>query len=239
MLHEALTGKPPFAGRDFPSLMYAHINTTPTAPSRITGGLPRGFDDVIARALAKDPDERYARAGELAEAARGVLADGAPAQRVLETQVPPRPPRPAAPPPPRPVHRPPTMGPQPAFAQPWQPGPPRFGPAGLPATPVPVRPSGGAGRIVAAIAALPFALFLVLICIVGMVAEFAECSTRSLSCVAGTSALVGVAVAVGAGALAIAGLTTPGRRTVRRAGFAWMAVGGGFVLLILAAALGA
>jgi serine/threonine-protein kinase len=239
VLHEALTGKPPFAGRDFPSLMYAHINTTPTAPSRITGGLPRGFDDVIARALAKDPDERYARAGELAEAARGVLADGAPAQRVLETQVPPRPPRPAAPPPPRPVHRPPTMGPQPAFAQPWQPGPPRFGPAGLPATPVPVRPSGGAGRIVAAIAALPFALFLVLICVVGMVAEFAECSTRSLSCVAGTSALVGVAVAVGAGALAIAGLTTPGRRTVRRAGFAWMAVGGGFVLLILAAALGA
>ncbi|HSK58867.1 MAG TPA: serine/threonine-protein kinase, partial [Actinomycetospora sp.] len=94
VLHEALTGKPPFAGRDFPSLMYAHINTQPTAPSRVAGGLPRGFDDVVARALAKEPDERYARAGDLAEAARGALEDGSPAQRVLETQVPPRPPRP-------------------------------------------------------------------------------------------------------------------------------------------------
>ena len=63
------------------------------------------------------------------------------------------------------------MAPQPAFAQPWQPGPPRFGPAGLPPASMPVRPSGGAGRIVAAIAALPFALFLALICVVGMVAD--------------------------------------------------------------------
>ncbi|HSK57806.1 MAG TPA: hypothetical protein VK935_02010, partial [Actinomycetospora sp.] len=137
------------------------------------------------------------------------------------------------------VNRPPTMAPQPAFAQPWQPGPPHFGPAGLPPAPLPARPGGGAGRIVAAIAALPFALFLALICVVGTVVEFAECSTRSLSCVAGTSALVGFAAAVGAGALAIAGLTTAGRRTARRAGFAWTAVGGGFVLLILTAAFGA
>jgi serine/threonine protein kinase len=69
--------------------------------------------------------------------------------------------------------------------------------------------------------------------------RLAECSARSLSCVAGTSALAGVAVAVGAGTLAIAGLTAPGRRTVRRAGLAWAAVSGTFVLLILAAAFGA
>ena len=238
VLHEALTGKPPFAGRDFPSLMYAHINTTPTAPSRVTGGLPRGFDDVIARALAKDPDARYARAGELAEAARGALADGSPSQRVLETQVPQRPPRPASPPPPRPVNRAPTMAPQPAYAQPWQPGPPRFGPAPEPA-PRPMAPPGGtgAGRLVAAIAALPVAALLVLICFAGTVAELQSCSTRAAACGSGMVALLGLIVSgLGAG-LAIAGLTRAGRRTVRRAGSAWAVLGVGFVLLVIAIAL--
>ena len=131
VLHEMLTGRAAFAGRDFASLMYQHINTAPTAPSRITGGLPAGFDEVVARALAKDPDDRWSRAGDLTEAARRVLAPTRPApQGRVETQVPPRP----APPVERPVPqagaappiRPATAFGPPAFAQPWQPGPPRY-----------------------------------------------------------------------------------------------------------------
>jgi serine/threonine protein kinase len=238
VLHEALTGKPPFAGRDFPSLMYAHINTTPTAPSRITGGLPRGFDDVVARALAKDPDERYARAGELAEAARGALADGASSQRVLETQIPPRPPRPASPLPPRPVHRRPTMAPQPGFAQPWPPGAPRYGPApGPPPAPVPVR--APRGRIVAAATALPVAAVVLFVCLAVMVYLFSECSIRTAACAGGIGALLAFLLGGGGAALAIAGLTARGRRTTRRAGLAWAALAAALVLFLVAAAVGA
>ena len=99
VLHEMLTGRAAFAGRDFASLMYQHINTAPTAPSRITGGLPAGFDEVVARALAKDPDDRWSRAGDLTEAARRVLAPTRPApQGRVETQVPPRAGAPGRPP---------------------------------------------------------------------------------------------------------------------------------------------
>ena len=244
VLHETLTGRPPFEGRDFASLMYQHINTAPTAPSRITDGLPRGFDDIVARALAKDPDERWARAGELAEAARQALepARGTP-QRRVETQVPPRPAPPVDRPPTRagaapPIRPAPAQGP-PAFAQPWQPGPVRY-PA-LPVPPpmmAPPRARTG-GRTAAAIGALPVAVLLALICLTGAISELGTCGTRAASCVAGGGALFGVLTAVLGGVLAVTALTTSGRRTSRRAGVAWAVLGGAFVLLIVAAALSA
>ena len=241
VLHEMLTGRAAFAGRDFASLMYQHINTAPTAPSRITGGLPAGFDEVVARALAKDPDERWSRAGDLTEAARRVLAPTGPVpQGRVETQVPPRPappvdrpvPQAGAAPPIRPAT---TFGP-PAFAQPWQPGPPRYVAPPVMATPPPARTGG---RTAAAICALPVAALLALICVAGAVTELGACATRATSCVAGGSALLGVLTAVLGAVLAGTALSTLGRRTTRRAGLAWAAVGGAFVLLIVAAALSA
>ena len=80
VLHEMLTGRAAFAGRDFASLMYQHLNTAPTAPSRITGGLPAGFDEVVARALAKDPDDRWSRAGDL-DRGRRAASSRPPARR--------------------------------------------------------------------------------------------------------------------------------------------------------------
>ncbi|MDD7920038.1 protein kinase domain-containing protein [Actinomycetospora callitridis] len=241
VLHEMLTGRAAFAGRDFASLMYQHLNTAPTAPSRITSGLPAGFDEVVARALAKDPDDRWSRAGDLPEAARRVLAPTRPTpQGRAETQVPPRP----APPVDRPVPqagaappiRPATAFGPPAFAQPWQPGPPRYAaPPVMPAAP----PARTGGRTAAAICALPVAALLALICVAGAVSEFAACATRATSCVAGGSALLGVLTAVLGAVLAGTALSALGRRTTRRAGLAWAAVGVAFVLLIVAAALSA
>ena len=241
VLHEMLTGRAAFAGRDFASLMYQHLNTAPTAPSRITGGLPAGFDEVVARALAKDPDDRWSRAGDLTEAARRVLAPTRPApQGRVETQVPPRP----APPVDRPVPqagaappiRPATAFGPPAFAQPWQPGPPRYAPPPVMAAPPPARTGG---RTAAAICALPVAALLALICVAGAVSELGACATRATSCVAGGSALLGVLTAVLGAVLAGTALSALGRRTTRRAGLAWAAVGVAFVLLIVAAALSA
>jgi pimeloyl-ACP methyl ester carboxylesterase len=52
-----------------------HISTPPPQPSTTRPSVPKQFDAVIARGLAKNPDDRYASAGELARAARAALAE--------------------------------------------------------------------------------------------------------------------------------------------------------------------
>jgi hypothetical protein len=89
VLYEALVGRPPFDG-DMPSMLHQHLRVTPVAPSVRRPGLPPGLDDVVLRGLAKKPGERYAEAGELAEAARGAL-DGRAAPPPRDRPVPPPP----------------------------------------------------------------------------------------------------------------------------------------------------
>jgi serine/threonine-protein kinase len=73
VLYESLTGSKPFSGDGLLAQMYAHVNTAPPRPSQ-QPGVPAGFDGIIARALAKEPQERYSSAGELAAAAQAALA---------------------------------------------------------------------------------------------------------------------------------------------------------------------
>jgi serine/threonine protein kinase len=60
VLYEALTGEPPFAGDTMARLMYAHVNTPPPRPSITQPNVPAQFDAVIAKGMAKGPDQRYA-----------------------------------------------------------------------------------------------------------------------------------------------------------------------------------
>ena len=56
-------------------VLYAHIQDPPPKVTELRPDLPAAIDDVVAKALAKDPEERYASCGEL----RGGGARGAPA----------------------------------------------------------------------------------------------------------------------------------------------------------------
>jgi tetratricopeptide (TPR) repeat protein len=64
-LVEALTGKPPFLG---PDLVAQHLGEAPPRPSERRPGLSSRHDEVLMRALAKVPSERFASAIEMAEA---------------------------------------------------------------------------------------------------------------------------------------------------------------------------
>jgi serine/threonine-protein kinase len=79
VLLEALTGDVPFPVETEAALLYAHLSDEPPRPSERQPGLPPSLDAVIARGLAKRPEERYRTAGELVAAARRALDDPRPA----------------------------------------------------------------------------------------------------------------------------------------------------------------
>src|SRR3712207_3426613 len=70
VLYQALTGKVPYPAESSMAKMYAHGNEPAPVPSASVPGLPPQFDEVVARAMAKDPNERYLSAGDLGRAAR-------------------------------------------------------------------------------------------------------------------------------------------------------------------------
>jgi Protein kinase domain len=73
VLFHSLSGRPPYASLEREAKLLAHISEPPPA---LGGGVPRDFDDVVARAMAKDPADRFESAGEVAAAARAALAAG-------------------------------------------------------------------------------------------------------------------------------------------------------------------
>jgi serine/threonine kinase PknH len=74
VLHECLTGSPPYWADSAGALISAHLMETIPRPSKLQPAISSAFDEVIARGMAKDPLERYASAGDLALAAHEALS---------------------------------------------------------------------------------------------------------------------------------------------------------------------
>ena len=66
VLHEALTGTPPFDGDNVNAIMYATVNSQPSAPSTTNRQVPAMLDLIINKALAKTVDDRYQSMREFA-----------------------------------------------------------------------------------------------------------------------------------------------------------------------------
>jgi serine/threonine kinase PknH len=73
VLHECLTGSQPYGGDSVGVVITAHLMQPIPRPSVERPGIPAAFDAVIARGMAKKPEERYASAGDLAMAATEAL----------------------------------------------------------------------------------------------------------------------------------------------------------------------
>jgi serine/threonine protein kinase/S1-C subfamily serine protease len=74
LLYEMLTGEVPFPKKRDVEVIMAHVGEPPPKPSQKREGLPEAIDAVIARGMAKDPDDRYASSTALFEAASVALA---------------------------------------------------------------------------------------------------------------------------------------------------------------------
>jgi serine/threonine-protein kinase len=66
MLYEMLTGQAPFTGENVNAIMYQTLNSVPPPPSTLSHGVPEMLNFIVAKALAKDLDDRYQDAKEFA-----------------------------------------------------------------------------------------------------------------------------------------------------------------------------
>ncbi len=92
VIYELLTGRPPFVAPDGPNqkqeVIQKQIGTVPAAPSTYRSDLPAWVDNVVLRAIAKSPGQRYQSVDAFAAAAiagleeRPVVGEREPTSRI-------------------------------------------------------------------------------------------------------------------------------------------------------------
>src|SRR5258708_39818051 len=74
VLYEMLTGTSPFVADNIHGVMYQTMNFNPPAPKTLNPDLPEVRNFIIAKALAKNLDDRYQKTNHLAHALREAMA---------------------------------------------------------------------------------------------------------------------------------------------------------------------
>ena len=93
VLFEALTGARPYERDNDVAKMYAHLSAPVPSARELRPDLPPELDELAQRAMAKDPDDRFASAGEMSEA----LTDTLPSRPITAPSPPLPPTEPAGP----------------------------------------------------------------------------------------------------------------------------------------------
>jgi eukaryotic-like serine/threonine-protein kinase len=76
VLYEMLTGRVPFKGDSAVTVALKHVNELPPDPAGLVPGLPYSLNQIVLKALAKDPNRRYGSAAEFAADLRAAQAGG-------------------------------------------------------------------------------------------------------------------------------------------------------------------
>jgi serine/threonine-protein kinase len=74
VLYEMLCGRAPFVADTDAATALARLHRDPMRPRQIRAGIPKPLEDIVLRAMARDPAARYASAGDLRTALRGTTA---------------------------------------------------------------------------------------------------------------------------------------------------------------------
>ena len=90
--YELLAGRRPFTAKNFAVQARQHVEAEPPRASEINAELPRTVDGVLARGMAKRPEQRFGTAAEFAAAVSAAVASAPATQRLPR----PRPGRPRA-----------------------------------------------------------------------------------------------------------------------------------------------
>src|SRR5256886_10543831 len=73
--YELITGQPAFAGAENEDLLRDRLERGAPHPRAVRPTIPESVDAVVAKGLAREPDERFATAGAFAEALSGAAGD--------------------------------------------------------------------------------------------------------------------------------------------------------------------
>jgi serine/threonine-protein kinase len=139
LFYECLAGQPPFPKERDVEVLYAHIQDPPPRITATRPDLPPALDDVIAKAMAKKPEDRFPTCSAFIDAARLIVGEPAVAPP------PPPPPPPGVPVPPAAAGGPPPPPPPPPGPPPLaEPPPPPAPPAAPPPAAVPDAASANA-----------------------------------------------------------------------------------------------
>jgi serine/threonine protein kinase len=72
VLYEGICGRPPFSGKNDLATAMRHVRETPMRPRQVRPGVPRSIEAVVLKAMARNPQDRYASADDLSAALRTI-----------------------------------------------------------------------------------------------------------------------------------------------------------------------